>query len=93
MPTSARPTFPNAPRQNPQGRPPVARPNSHTLPQKRVILSDQRESKDLRTIVTAKQTFSAKILRLRFTPLRMTHMIGSRFVFAKPTSKSHPPPR
>ena len=42
----------------------------HSL--KSVILSERSESKDLRTIVAAKQFFSAKIPRLRFTPLGMT---------------------
>ena len=44
------------------------------LPKEVVILSDQRESKDLRIIDSAKQKFSAKILRFRIfdAPLRMT---------------------
>ena len=40
-----------------------------------VILSEQSESKDLRTTNAAKQIFSAKILRLHFVPLRMTTML------------------
>ena len=39
-----------------------------------VILSDRRESKDLRTDFTANVTVSAKILRLRCAPLRMTDL-------------------
>ena len=40
-----------------------------------VILSDRRESKDLRINFTAHVTVSAKILRLRYAPLRMTYLL------------------
>ena len=42
------------------------------IPEGDVILSEHRESKDLRTDLFAKGTESAKILRLRSAPLRMT---------------------